>query len=451
MKVFRAIFFPTFLRKLDRKLEINYPALWLSNVHYSGYYLLLATIFTLIVGATYPLNEETIPREDNLLFVWAGVFLIPLVLWARQQVLRSSEPTFRLRTQVQGQFILLMHTLVISSMLFQPELLLKLVASRVDSQFSYKELIEDTNALNAAAPFLSEGSSKEVLDISNVSYHDLSYFTSKHLRGIELPYSVLSNDELLKQLSGNYESATYAVPRIEAALNLMQKYGVHEAASIDPKSLFEKFEKGKEMGIRSAKRITRRQLHNIAYFKSLNHKGVFHYELMASVFIIAFLFSVVLYVFMQMKFSHFIFVTTIIFGFVLLTGFLVGLSGIGLHPLWIEKSMLLFPAGLYVTLGLYALKIRNATAFKRAYLIALSLFTIATPLIGLWLMKFCREMNIEVFPFYTYEPWSDISMVTGSTGHPDLALLFSITLFFFAFFPFIDRLFLRLNSLPKKN
>jgi len=451
MNTLRRLLFPEFLQKLDRKLVLKYPALWLSNVHYLGYFLLLATAFTVAVGAIYPLSSGGVPVIENILLTWGGLFLIPLVLWVRHQLLQSPERLFGFRKSLQAQFILAVHTLALVGMLFQPALFLKLIGARVNSEFSVEELVEDTNALNMASAYMlvnqyDEKGSSGIHEVSDIPYHELAYFTSYKLEQLNRNY-LANGDDVRKKLQDDFRSKTQAVTHIEKALAIMQKYGTYEAAELDANSLYEKSTKGYYMGsrtLREAKEKTRNQLHNIASLKDLHKDGVFIYEVVVSIFAAAFFLSLVLYVFKQMKFLHFAISVVSILGLSLGSGFFTALgSEFVFGHGFAEEFMLLITGGIFVLSGIYAFRTRKAFSFTKVRLVSLTLFTLALPLLGIWLMVFFSEMHMKFFPFFSYD-----------NGYfqerPDFALLIGMAVFFFALFPLTDRLFLQLNTLPKE-
>lgn len=139
-------FIPSFLKRLDHYLLIHYPLLWVSKVHYVLSYSLLALSLGGLFVYFYPLTPASyLPTYEEMLLVGALLVLPAAIYWIYLQMIYKVSAT-HLRFFAHAQFAL--YFLCFSVFTFLPFAFSAMVNEKVANLVTYKELIEDINALN---------------------------------------------------------------------------------------------------------------------------------------------------------------------------------------------------------------------------------------------------------------------------------------------------------------
>lgn len=176
---------PAFLRRLDHYLLIRYPLLWVNKAHYALFYSLLALGLGGLFVYLYPLTSESyLPTYEETLLVGALLVLPVTIYWVYLQVVYKVNSR-QFRFFAYAQFAL--HFLCFSVFTFLPFAFAAMVNEKVANLVTYKELIEDINALNIGNhyfPTQNEGDTLwdddrlikvEVKMISEVSGYEKEY------------------------------------------------------------------------------------------------------------------------------------------------------------------------------------------------------------------------------------------------------------------------------------
>lgn len=110
---------PDFLEAIDRWLMLHKPSLWMTNLHYVLYYVLIATIVQTMIALVYPIDfRHTVDVEVLYGFVLVPVLLCG-VLWIVKMVRYNIHHTYTKRSIYKEFGVFLLNAFVLTLIMSQ--------------------------------------------------------------------------------------------------------------------------------------------------------------------------------------------------------------------------------------------------------------------------------------------------------------------------------------------
>ena len=127
---------PTFLKKIDRKLLLNRPGIWASQIHYLIFFALIGLGFVLLHASLIPIDTNNVPDPEIGFVVLFIPCVMVLAVWAWRVSLFKVEKGFGIReggTAMRDQFIYASGILMLAAIPFvYGQILSNRIANTVD-------------------------------------------------------------------------------------------------------------------------------------------------------------------------------------------------------------------------------------------------------------------------------------------------------------------------------
>lgn len=499
---------PTFLKRLDHYLLIHYPLLWVSKVHYVLFYSMLALSLGGLFVYFYPLTPASyLPTYEESLLVGALLVLPAAIYWIYLQVVYKVNSR-HFRFFAQAQFAL--YFLCFSIFTFLPFAFSAMVNEKIANLVTYEELIEDINALNIGNhyfPTQNEGDTlwdddrlikvkmlsevseyekeslirgKDTIELTDNSRY-FSPFTFGNSPKLDLDIHLFSrtddykaryatvkwrlletmtmkSEEYLKEWIFHIKKEEVKIKEINDYIKIYNKYASKPISPLAKSILQQYFDKkvGKLITDNS-KRETHNKMFSIFYATKTSNFPTASYFHIAVSFIL-FNFSLLLFVFQQVRKLDFVLGVLIFIAYtssiIFISGFLQYYVDIEPHDCSLDYSedeiaLFIFVSSALI-LHIFLSRVRKNKIYQ--YHIYASLITILCSFFSYISLFFCIRGAI----FYSIIRFTMEDICGGSEVCPEsdfilfkLPFLIAPPLYFLIFVPFYHHLFTLLRSLPK--
>lgn len=140
---------PSFLKRLDHYLLLNYRLLWISKVHYVLFY----SVFMFLLGGgliyAYPLTTaSSLPNMDNVLLISSLLVAPACLYWVYWQTLYGIEKWYGLRFRFIAYLRFALYLICFVSFGVLPFAFTAMVHDKIAKLTDVAELVDDVNALN---------------------------------------------------------------------------------------------------------------------------------------------------------------------------------------------------------------------------------------------------------------------------------------------------------------
>ncbi|HEY1037965.1 MAG TPA: hypothetical protein VGF30_01090 [Bacteroidia bacterium] len=146
---------PGFLKRLDAKLLVKNPILWVSKIHYVAYYSLLLWIFTSLIALIIPINLTDMVGNGIYYTLFTIISIVLLCVWLYRNSLFNIESEYGNRKKTDEYKIFFINFLCVF-MLFSFAYPFSFIYNiRVANSISKEELKQEINTLNIGEPFFA--------------------------------------------------------------------------------------------------------------------------------------------------------------------------------------------------------------------------------------------------------------------------------------------------------
>ncbi len=146
-------FAPKFLKRLDDRLLLNSPILWISKLHYVVYYTLIMWILTAIIAFVLPINLSDMVSTGIYYTLFTIISIILLCVWLYKNAIFNIESDFGNRKWIDEYKVFFTYFLCIF-LLFSSAYPFSIIYSqRIANQLTDEQMASDINTLNLAEPF----------------------------------------------------------------------------------------------------------------------------------------------------------------------------------------------------------------------------------------------------------------------------------------------------------
>jgi hypothetical protein len=234
--MFKAIT-PSFIHKIDAWLLKNYPAIWISKIHYvlwhGGVFWLISTL----LGFILPFDLQNGIEYGLFYFLFSiGGFAL-LCFWIYQYVIFNKEKNYGLRSITDEYLNFFLAFVSVAIFLMSPYPFESVYRFRVANTCSNQEIINDLNTINESAPYAlvnaglfnsTEDSLGEIryVYIKNASVHGAGPFTPYYMSGDSLKYPYLLTKYQLYKRYKPVNDSEYVFKMIRNYLDVCRKYEI---------------------------------------------------------------------------------------------------------------------------------------------------------------------------------------------------------------------------------
>lgn len=146
-------FAPKFLKRLDDRLLLNSPILWISKLHYVVYYTLIMWILTAIIAFVLPINLSDMVSTGIYYTLFTIISIILLCVWLYKNAIFNIESDFGNRKWTDEYKVFFTYFLCIFLMFSSAYPFSIIYSQRIANQLTDEQMASDINTLNLAEPF----------------------------------------------------------------------------------------------------------------------------------------------------------------------------------------------------------------------------------------------------------------------------------------------------------
>lgn len=144
---------PGFLKRLDAKLLVKHPILWVSKLHFVAYYTLLLWVLTALIAFVIPIDLTNMVGNGLYYTFFTIISIVLLCVWLYRNALFNIESEYGNRKKTDEYKVFFINFLCVF-LLFSFAYPFSFVYNiRVANTMTKEELKTEINALNIAEPF----------------------------------------------------------------------------------------------------------------------------------------------------------------------------------------------------------------------------------------------------------------------------------------------------------
>lgn len=287
-------FAPKFLKRLDDRLLLNSPILWISKLHYVVYYTLIMWILTAIIAFILPINLSDMVSTGIYYTLFTIISIILLCVWLYKNAIFNIESDYGNRKWTDEYKVFFSYFLSVFLMFSSAYPFSIIYSQRIANQLSDEQMASDINTLNLAEPFFVVNAYQyfqiQIVEKDTVHYeetdssyvaaapsyiykHDINRYVSWNKY---TPYRLVTDsnlidgvltateqEKLFKQLRSNDANALQA---ISDYMMVLKHYQV-EFSDRDPQVVLKRY-----------KELCKEPIENLTYDERYDSKNGYYYD-----------------------------------------------------------------------------------------------------------------------------------------------------------------------------
>lgn len=147
-------FTPTFIKKIDTWLIKNYPAVWVTRIHYVLFCFLCLSLFCFLIGSLIPVDL----KDNNTSVLWYSLLLIACFIlswyWGFKYIVFNIEKRFGLTSITQVYFNALLTLTCVYLLTIIPNFYVYAHNQKFKNAVSDKQLFIDIALMNSLEPYV---------------------------------------------------------------------------------------------------------------------------------------------------------------------------------------------------------------------------------------------------------------------------------------------------------
>ncbi|MCD6065423.1 MAG: hypothetical protein K0S33_249 [Bacteroidetes bacterium] len=148
-----SFFAPRFLKRLDQRLLLSSPILWLSKLHYVIYYTVILWLLTGLIALVIPINLADMVNNGIYYTFFTIISIVLLCVWIYRNAIFNIESDYGNRKVTDEYKVFFINFLCVFLLFSYSYPFTYIYNARVANTLSEEELVSEINTLNVAEPF----------------------------------------------------------------------------------------------------------------------------------------------------------------------------------------------------------------------------------------------------------------------------------------------------------
>ncbi|MBK9283535.1 MAG: hypothetical protein IPM51_04365 [Sphingobacteriaceae bacterium] len=228
---------PGFLKKLNDKLLINYPVLWISKIHLAVWHIVLLMLCSALFGLALPIDIRIDIQHELWYFLLTVLAIIIMCFWIYRYAIFNKEKNFGNYKWTDEYLNFSLVFTIILLILLIPVPFELIQNARVSSMFEKEEIIRDLNTLNENEPYLANSSytyfewydstnTVQYVNLKKLNPNGTAYFVPYFIKWDSLNFpEIKTAHQLIKAYKPIYDKSIL-LSKINAFVAVANKYKV---------------------------------------------------------------------------------------------------------------------------------------------------------------------------------------------------------------------------------